>query len=205
MNGHRSTGFVLQEKLQRLANEAEESPLTIGDGLRRLATGSNIYGIAMLLLSLPAALPIVPFGLKPLLGVAITSLGLQMIGGKRMPWLPARFTSLNLRANWIRRAVSLGESSFTRLERFVEPRMNWMGTRTGSSLLGLAVVFLGLIMILSIIPGSKILAALVLLALSIGLIEGDGLLALLAALAALILAALFAETVYLLVIWFGYR
>lgn len=205
MTGYRSTGFVLQEKLQRLANEAEESPLTIGDGMRRLATGSNIYGIAMLLLSLPAALPIVPFGLKPLLGVAITSLGLQMIGGKRMPWLPVRFTSLNLRANWIRRAVSLGESSFTRLERFVEPRMNWMGTRTGSSLLGLAVVFLGLIMILSIIPGSKILAALVLLALSIGLIEGDGLLTLLAALAALILAALFAETVYLLVIWFGYR
>lgn len=59
-------------------------------------------------------------------------------------------------------------------------------------MLGLAVIFLGLIMILSIIPGSKGLAALILFALGIGLIENNGL--------PNLLAALFAETVYLLVI-----
>ena len=79
--------------------------------------------------------------------------------------------------------------------------MNWMRYRLGSSLLGLTVIFLGLIMILSIIPGTKILAAFFLLALSIGLIESDGLLTLLAVLAALVLVALHAEVVYLLVIW----
>jgi len=201
MNGSYPKRIALHKKLQQLAIEAEESPLTVDDGLRRLAAGSNFYGISLLLLSLPGALPIAPFGLKSLLGAAIVLLGLQMLAGKRIPWLPARISRLNLRAAWIRRAVSLGESSFTKVERFVEPRMDWMTHRIGSSLLGLAVIFLGLIMILSIIPGSKIVAALILLALSIGLVESDGLLTLLAALAAVILTALFAETVYLLVMW----
>jgi hypothetical protein len=51
------------------------------------------------------------------------------------------------------------------------------------------------------VPGTNTLQALVLLALSIGLIESDGLLTLLAALAALVLAVLYTDTVYLLVIW----
>jgi hypothetical protein len=201
MTGFYPRGTALHEKLQRLAIEAEECPLTVEEGLRRIAAGTNDYGIPLLLLSLPGALPISPLGLKPLLGMVMILLGLQMFAGKRTPWLPDRFTGLRLRAAWIRRVGHLGERCSPRLESFVEPRMNWMKCRAGSSLLGLAVIFLGLIMIFSIIPGSKILAALVLLAMSIGLIESDGLLTLLAALAALILAALFAETVYLLVIW----
>ncbi len=70
--------------------------------------------------------------------------------------------------------------------------MNWMRYRSGASLLGLAVILLGLLMMLPV-PGINTLPALVLLTLSIGLIEGDGLLTL--------LAALYAEAVYLLVIW----
>jgi hypothetical protein len=121
-----------------------------------------------------------------------------MFAGKRTPWLPRRFTRIRLRPDWSRRAARLGERFLPKFERFVKPRMNWMKYRLGSALLGMAVIFLGLIMILSIIPGTKILAAFVLLALSISLIESDGLLTLLAA---LVLAVLYSEAVYLLVIW----
>lgn len=201
MTGFYPRGVALQEKLQRLAIEAGESPLTVGDGLRRIAAGADSYGIPLLLLSLPSALPMPTFGLKPLMGMLITLLGLQMFAGKRTPWLPRRFTRIRLRPDWSRRAAHLGERFLPRFERFVKPRMNWMKYRLGSALLGMAVIFLGLIMILSIIPGTKILAAFVLLALSIGLIESDGLLTLLAALAVLVLAVLYSEAVYLLVIW----
>lgn len=51
------------------------------------------------------------------------------------------------------------------------------------------------------IPGTKTSTALVLLALSIGLIESDGLLTLLAVLVALVVTALYTEAVYLQVIW----
>ena len=173
----------------------------MGDGLRRLASGGYGYGIPLLLLSLPGALPIPSIGLKLLVGVVVTLLGLQMFAGKRTVWLPRWFTRIRLRPDWSLRAARLGERFLPSLERFVKPRMNWMRYRLGSSLLGLTVIFLGLIMILSIIPGTKILAAFFLLALSIGLIESDGLLTLLAVLAALVLVALHAEVVYLLLIW----
>lgn len=77
--------------------------------------------------------------------------------------------------------------------------MNWMRSCPGASLLGLVVVLLGLLLLP--VPGTNTLPALVLLALSIGLNESDGLLTLLAVLAAVIATMLYAEGVYLLVIW----
>ncbi len=202
MTGFNPGEIALHERLRRLAIEAGQCPLTLGDGLRRMAAGGGGYGVPLLLLSLPAAVPIpISFGLKSLAGAVVTLLGLQMFAGKRSVWLPSRFTRIRLRPEWSLRAARLGERFLPRFEHFVKPRMNWMRYRLGSSLLGLAVIFLGLVMILSIIPGTKILAAIVLLALSIGLIESDGWLTLLAVLAALMMAALFAEAVYLLVIW----
>jgi hypothetical protein len=193
-------GIALHEKLRRLAIEAGQCPLTLGDGLRRMAVGGDGYGIPLLLLSLSMALPIPAFGLKSPLGVVVTLLGLQMFAGKRSVWLPRWFTRIRLRPDWSQRAARIGERFLPRLERFVKPRMNWMRYLPGASLLGLVVILLGLLMTLPV-PGTNTLPALVLLALSIGLIESDGLLTLLATLAALALVALYTEAVYLLVIW----
>lgn len=201
MTGTHPKGIALREKLRQMAIGADDRSLTVGTALRQLAVESDLFGVALLLLSFPAALPIAPFGLKSLLGLIVVLLGLQMLVGKKRAWLPARISGLRLRVSWTRRVGHLGERMFFRIERFVRPRMAWATYRRGASLLGLPVIFLGLILILSIIPGSKILAALVLLALSLGMIENDGLITMLAVFAALILAALFAETVYLLLVW----
>jgi hypothetical protein len=200
MSGFYPRGTALREILQRLATEAGQYPLTLGDGLRRLAVGGDGYGIPLLLLALPGALPMPALGLHSLLGMFVTLLGLQMFAGKRSVWLPRRFTRIRLRPDWSQRAARLGERIAPRLERFVKPRMNWMKYRPGASLLGLVAILLGLLMTLPV-PGTNTLPALVLLALSIGLIESDGLLTLLAALAALVVVALYTEVVYLLVIW----
>jgi hypothetical protein len=203
MAGSYPRGIALHEKLQRLAVEAGQCPLTLGDGLHRLAAGSNGYGIPLLLLSLANALPVPSFGLKSPLGVVVTLLGLQMVAGKRSVWLPRWFTRIRLRPDWSQRAARLGERFLPRLERFVKPRMNWMRYRPGASLQGLIVILLGILMMLPV-PGTNALPAFALLALSIGLIESDGLLTLLAALAALVVVALYAEVVYLLVIWLAW-
>ena len=200
MSGFYPRGITLHEKLRRLAIEAGESPLTVGDGLRRLAVGGDGYGIALFLLSLPGALPMPALGLKSLLGVVVTLLGVQMFVGKRSVWLPRWFTRIRLRPDWSQQAARLGERFLPRLERFVKPRINWMRFRPGIALLGLAVILLGLLLLLPV-PGTNTLPALVLLALSIGLIKNDGLLTLLAALVALVVVALYTEVVYLLVIW----
>lgn len=194
-------GMALHKKLQRLAVEAGECHLTLGEGLRRLASSANGYEFPLLLLSFAGVLPMPTFGLKILAGVIVTLLGLQMLGSKNSVWLPHWFIRIWLRPEWILRAACLGERLFLKLEVFVKPRMNWMRYRLGSSFLGLAVVCLGLVFMLSIIPGAKILAGFILLALSIGLIKSDGLLTLAAALAAVLLLVLHAEAVYFLIIW----
>ncbi|MBE9567579.1 MAG: exopolysaccharide biosynthesis protein [Proteobacteria bacterium] len=193
-------GISLHEKLQRLADEAEECPLTMGDSLHRLAAGSNGYGIPLLLLSLPGSLPMPALGLNSLLGVVVVLLGLQMFAGKDSVWLPQRFIRIRLRPDWSQRIARIGERVLASLERFVKPRLNWMKYRPGTSLLGLVVFILGVWMLLPI-PGTNTPPALVLLALSIGMIESDGLLTLLAAVVALVLTALYAEAIYLLFIW----
>ena len=200
MNGFYPRGIALHEKLQQLSIDAGQCPLTLGDGLHRLATGGNGYGVPLLLLSLVNAVPVPSFGLKSVLGVVVALLGLQMFAGKRSVWLPHWFTRIRLRPGLSQRAASLGERFLPRLERFVKPRSNWMKFRLCASLLGLIIILMGLVMMLPI-PGTKILTSPVLFVLSLGLIENDGLLTLLAALTTLVVVALYAEGIYLLVIW----
>jgi len=198
--GFSGQGVTLHEKLRQLAVEAGECPLTMGDGLQRIAAGVNGYGIPLLLLSLPGALPMPAVGLNTPLGVVVMLLGLQMFIGRRTVWLPRWFTQIRLRPDWSQRAARVGERFLPRLERFVKPRMHWMRCYPGVSLLGLIVVLLGFLMLLPI-PGTNTIPAIVLLVLSFALIESDGLLTLLAALAALVLAVLYAEAIYLLITW----
>jgi hypothetical protein len=199
--GFSGQGVTLREKLRQLAVEAGQCSLTMGDGLQRIAAGVNGYGIPLLLLSLPGALPMPAVGLNTPLGVVVMLLGLQMFIGRSTVWLPHWFTRIELRADWVQRSAHLGERFLPRLEYFVKPRINWLKYRSGVSLLGLIVVLLGFLMLLPI-PGTNTLPAIVLLVLSMGLIESDGLLTLLAALVALALAVLYAEAIYLLITWF---
>lgn len=113
-------GITLHEKLQRLAVEAGENPLTMGDSLQRLAAGSSGYGIPLLLLSLPGALPMPALGLNSLLGVVVVLLGLQMVTEKNSVWLPQRFTRIRLRPDWSQRAARFGERVLPNLPVSVE-------------------------------------------------------------------------------------
>lgn len=200
MTGFYPDEITLQEKLRRLAIEAGERPLTMGEGLHRLAAAVKTYGFPLLLLSLPGALPMPAFGLNTPLGAVVLLLGLQMFAGKRSVWLPRWFTRIRLRPDWSQQASHFGERFLPRLERFVKPRLNWMRYRLGTSLLGLFVFLLGFLMMLPI-PGTNTLPALALLFLSIGLLENDGLLVMLAILMTLIVMVLYAEVVYLLLTW----
>ncbi len=144
-------------------------------------------------------MPVPTLGLKSLLGVAVTLPGLQMLAGKRSAWLPHRFLRSGQCPDRSLQAACLGERFLPRLQRFIKPRIAWMSCRSGAALPGLAVIITGLLMMLPL-PETKTYTGLVLPALSLGLIESDGLMTLLVALAALVMAALYTEAVCLLTI-----
>lgn len=200
MNDCSHQEIPLHLKLQRLATEEQQQPLTIGDVLKLLETAEKGYGIPLLLLSLPGALPMPAVGINTPLGVVVILLGLQMLSGKRSMWLPDRFIAIRLRPDWLRRTARMGDRFLPGLERFVKPRWNWMKYRSGTALLGVAVMLLGVLMLMPI-PGTNTLPAIDLLVLSFGLIESDGLLTLIATLLAVILSVLYVEAFYLLIGW----
>ncbi len=190
----------LHERLQSLAVAASERTLTMDDGLHRLTVGANGYGIPLLLVSLPAALPMPALGLSSVLGVVVVLFGLQMLTAKHTVWLPRWFLRIRLRPDWIARAARLGKYLLPRLEHIVKSRMIWMRCFPCTLLLGIAVILLGLMMMMPI-PGTNTPPAIFLLILSVALIENDGLLAFLMVVMALALMLLYAEAIYLLITW----
>lgn len=192
--------LTLHEKLQQLAIETSESALTVDDALQRLATGVNGYGIPLLLLALPGALPMPALGLSSLLGVIVVLLGLQMFIGRHTIWLPRWFIHTRLRADWCQRAARLGGRFLPALEHLVKPRMRWSECLPCASLLGLVVILLGLLMVLPV-PGTNTPPAIILFVLSVALIENDGLLTMLMGLMTLFLVLLYAEVIYFLIMW----
>ncbi len=192
--------MVLHEKLQKLAIEADQNVLSLSDGMQRLAIGGSHYGAPLLVLSLINAIPVPSFGLKSLLGVIVSLLGLQMLTGKQSVWLPRWFATLHLRPKLTHQVANMGGRLLPKLEGFVKPRYHWMKHHFYAFWLGVTIFLLGLVMILPV-PGTKILTSPVLLALSLGLIEQDGLLTLLAALTSLVIVVLYIEAFYLLYLW----
>lgn len=193
--------MALHEKLQQLAIETEKNYITVGDGIHRLTAEGSDYGIPLMALSLINAIPVPSFGLKSLLGLLVSFLGLQMFIGKRSVWLPKWFTHLHLHPKATHQSAKLGKRLLPKLERFVRPRYNWMKYDLLSSLLGIVIFLIGSVMTLPV-PGSKIFTSPVLLALSLGLIAKDGLLILLASLSTLVIVIFYMEVFYLLYIWF---
>lgn len=192
--------MYLHDKLQQLAIDSEKNSMTVGDAIRQLASDGNNYGMPLMILSLINAIPVPSFGLKSLLGLLVSFLGLQIFIGRRSVWLPKYFTKLHLHPKLTFQSAKLGKRLLPKLEKFVRPRYNWMKFYLLNALLGLVIFLIGLVMTLPV-PGSKILTSPVLLALSLGLISKDGLLILLASLSALIVVAIYIEAFYLLYIW----
>lgn len=81
------SGGVASATLRRLADEAHaRDGLTVGEALQTM--GQSGFGFVMLLLSLPAMIPIPgPFGL--VFGSALAIVALQFAFGVRSLWLPS--------------------------------------------------------------------------------------------------------------------
>ncbi len=192
--------MTLEKNLKELSVEASHSDLNVGDGIHKLTADGSTYAMPLLLLSLVNAIPVPSFGLKSLLGVIVSLLGIQMLLLKRSAWLPRWFKKLPLSSKVSGRIAKIGERLLPKLEKFVKPRYHWMKYSFASSLLGLVIFLLGLVMILPV-PGSKVLTSPVLLAISFGLIKKDGLLVLLASVAALLVVSTYIEVFYLVYNW----
>ncbi len=163
--------------LDHLADGDPEQRLPLGElltGLRQSA-----FGLLLFIGVLPAFIP-VPGLAGALAGPATMLVGLQLLLGRRRPWLPR---ILAVRAPHRRAVVRLRNmlaGSLRWLEVLVKPRLEWvLDNRLACAATGLQLLALGVLLWLPI-PFTNYIFGGLLLLFAIALLERDGALMLLA-------------------------
>lgn len=188
---HLST--VLQKLLAR---DQAGAPLTLGEVFERI--GDRGFGLLLIILSLPSALPVPAPGYSTPFGILIGLLALQMLAGRRVPWLPARAARMRLHGAFIDGMLGFFAKFFGKVEFLIRPRLRWVGSRGGLAFLGVLVLIMAGLMILPI-PLTNTFPAFVIFLTGIGLTEEDGVFSLFAGLLGVLAVGLYGVVVYFVV------
>jgi hypothetical protein len=175
--------------LQRLYDGAPMNHFTLGWVMTNLRKRS--FGMIMLLLSLAAVVP----GVSIVAGLLLTIPAFQMIAGRSGPLFPRRIANYQLPTRHlltlVRRAVPL----LRYLEKMIHPRWHTPLEAT-KRLVGTVIIILDALIVLAPIPLTNVVPALVIALISLAYLEEDGLLLLIALLAAITVLAVFSAAVW---------
>ena len=152
--------------------------------------GGSIFGMLLFIATLPAFLPI-PGVAGALSGPLVSLIGVQLLLCMRRPWLPSLVAGRGPKRATLARFEDRISPWLARLERVVRPRRPGMiRHRAASMFTGLLLVLLGVLLALPI-PFTNYIFGLLLLAFAFALLEGDGVLMLVAWVAGIIAIAVF--------------
>jgi hypothetical protein len=175
--------------LQRLHDEAPPNHFTLGWLMVGLQTRS--FGIITLLLALVAIAP----GISIAAGMLLMIPAFQMVAGKPAPVFPRLVADRSLPTRHLAALVQRCLPVLRYLERGIHPR--WR-TPLGPTkrIVGIVIALLSATLIVSPIPFSNIVPALVVALISIGYLEEDGVL-----LSVALLSAVIALAVATMAVW----
>ncbi|CEJ13661.1 Exopolysaccharide synthesis, ExoD [bacterium YEK0313] len=151
--------------------EGDSIPL----GLITEALADRAFGLLVLIFALPNIIPMIP-GVSTISGVVIAIVGLQMLIGRRAPWLPGFVASRGLPRGETQAMIARTMPWIHRLESFARPRAVFMTRGVMRMLIGAMFVLLGVVLALPLSWIGNFPPGVALLVMSIGLLEEDGLL-----------------------------
>lgn len=188
----------LSRNLTELQRMRSEGMLTLGKLADTL--GDKGFGLLLVFLSLPSALPFPAAGLSVPFGILLIMLGTQMLLGRKQPWLPDKVRDREFGGKLSGKLFSGAETIFGKLERFVRPRLKWLNNPASIKLMGLLTVLMGMLMCVPI-PLTNTAPAMVIFLIGVGLSEEDGLFSAAACLVGVLATLLYAGVVY---VFFAY-
>jgi hypothetical protein len=134
--------------------------------------GRRAFGMLLFVATLPAFIPI-PIG-GAISGPLVVLIGLQLLAGRREPWLPRAIAERGPHRDSLARFDRLMAPWLARLERLVRPRLpQLLHHRAATMLTGLLLVLLGALLSLPI-PFTNYLFGALLLLFAFALLERDG-------------------------------
>ena len=151
--------------------------------------GRRAFGMLLFVSILPAFIPI-PVG-GAISGPLVVLIGLQLLVGRRRPWLPKAISRRGPRRATLVRFDDRISPWLARLERLVRPRLQQVLRHPLATVYtGLLLVFLGLLLSLPI-PLTNYLFGILLLLFAFAMLERDGMLMLVAWVGGTITVAVF--------------
>ncbi len=187
VNSH-SANLKFSQEIKLLLQRLAEQPLTLGDILAE--TSERGFSLVMALLVLPFLFPMPP-GLTGPFGGACLLLSMQMILGKRSPWLPKKIANYKFPRS-LSQVILQNLSRVTRiLEKITRPRLAQIANHNWTwRLNGLCISWLTVLLI-SPIPFTNPIPTVGILLLAVAAIESDGLLMCIGYLLTILISLLF--------------
>lgn len=137
------------------------------------AFGEKGFGMLLLLLAFPAALPIPAPGYATPFGILMIVLGSQMLRGYKTPQLPETMKKRVLKYSLLDFSLKNGASLFRVVELFVKPRLENQVTKL-YRVMGLIIILMAAFMTLPI-PLTNTAPSFVIFVMAASLLEKDGL------------------------------
>ena len=183
----------LSEDIRGLLSLKPGEDVLLGDLVAAVADRG--FGILLLLISLPSALPFPAPGISTPFGIVLFLLGAQMLLGRERPWIPQWAAEKTIKRSTADMMIGGAAKFFSFVEIFVRPRLDFVSSRGAGVLCSLLVLLMSGLMILPI-PLTNTLPAMVIFSVGVALTERDGL----AFMAALLFGAA-ATALYALAVW----
>ena len=163
----------LSVELQRYFFEEERPGKITLTEILQLA-GERVFGFLFVILSLPSALPVPAPGYSTPFGFVLFLLAVQLISGRKLPWLPASISNHPMELNQVQGVIKAGLPWLRRIEMITRPRLSYICTSLpGRVTMGIAIALMGISMMIPI-PGTNTLPAMGIFVTGFGLIEDDG-------------------------------
>ncbi|MEL6288315.1 MAG: exopolysaccharide biosynthesis protein [Pseudomonadota bacterium] len=172
----------LAEDVSDTAATAEE--VSFGDILDQVGRGA--YGP---LLFLPALLAVAPTGAIPgmsiLTGTLIILVAVQLVAGRKTPWIPAWLEKKQIAAQTVDRSLDRARPYLRQVDEHTHPALTFLFSEMGMRLIGVASIALALTMFpLALVPFGVAVPGITVALLATAIIVKDGRLLIAAALMA---------------------
>jgi hypothetical protein len=156
----------VSDLLYLLSSTWPHERVSLGDVTRLL--GDRGYGVLMLVLALPGAVP----GVSSIAAIPLTLVAVQLAIGLPRPWLPRFLAARSLsRADFARMVERVGPY-LMRIERLLRPRFAVVTGPIGERVMGVMCVILALLLTIPILVNLPLVVPIALMSLAI--IERDG-------------------------------
>lgn len=184
----------LGDALEELLRSDEPHGPSIGEMVETV--GEKGFGLILMVLSLPSALPVPAPGYSTPFGIAIGLIAMQMILGRQALWVPEKLKGVRIKPSLSKRMLGVAAGFLKKIERFIRPRQRWIRSRPGQAGLAIVVFIMACLMMLPI-PLTNTFPAMVIFLIGVGLSEEDGLLAIGAFGIGLLAVCLYAVIIYI--------